>query len=100
MYDYETKYENSNAQLVIPAKISKDTEDRIKDYAKRVFKLLNLSQIARIDFFVRENEIYFNEVNTMPGFTNISMYPLLLIHDKIPYKEILNILIEGAKYLK
>lgn len=96
-YDFEAKYENDESTSKIPANVSKEIAEKIKEYATLIFKKLRLKSIARIDFFVSDNDIYFNEVNTMPGFTNISMYPMMLIHDGISYSEILDILIENAK---
>lgn len=96
-YDFEAKYENDESTTNIPANISKDIAEKIKEYSLEIFKKLRIKSIARIDFFVSDNNIYFNEVNTMPGFTNISMYPMMLIHDGISYSEILDILIENAK---
>lgn len=96
-YDFEAKYENDASTMNIPANISIENLEKIKEYAALIFKKLRLKSIARIDFFISDNNIYFNEVNTMPGFTNISMYPMILIHDGIIYSEILDILIENAK---
>lgn len=96
IYDYDSKYNNDSSYTKIPADISSDKINIIKEYAKKVFKILNLSSLSRIDFFVSNNKIYFNEVNTMPGFTNISMYPKMLIYDNISYNEIIKILIENA----
>lgn len=96
-YDFEAKYENEQSTTKIPANISEENKEKIKEYAKIIFKKLRLTSIARIDFFLSDNNIYFNEVNTMPGFTSISMYPMMLIHDGLNYSEILDILIENAK---
>lgn len=96
IYDYDSKYNNDNSYTKIPADISSDKINIIKEYAKKVFKVLNLSSLSRIDFFVSNEKIYFNEVNTMPGFTNISMYPKMLMHDGISYNKIIEILIESS----
>ena len=61
-----------------------------------IFKILNLNGLARIDFFVSENKVYFNEVNTMPGFTSVSMYPKMLMYDGMRYDEIISTLIENC----
>ncbi len=96
-YDFNAKYENNKSTVRIPADINKETIEKIREYAKEIFKTLRLNSIARVDFFVKDETIYFNEVNTMPGFTNISMYPMMLINDNIPYSQILDILINSAK---
>ena len=77
-YDYEAKYV-SDSNLYIPANISKELAKEITELSKKIFNILSLSTLARIDFLYDYNEekLYFNEVNTMPGFTDISMYPLL-----------------------
>ena len=61
-----------------------------------IFKILNLTSLARVDFFVTKEKIYFNEVNTMPGFTDISMYPKMLINDGFTYTEIIDTLVDNA----
>lgn len=96
IYSYDEKYNDSSNLPIIPAHILKEQEEKIKEYSKRIFKILNLSSLARIDFFVTDNNIFFNEVNTMPGFTNTSMYPKLLMYDDISYNKIIEILIENV----
>ena len=96
IYSYDEKYNDSSNLPIIPAHILKEQEEKIKEYSKRIFKILNLSSLARIDFFVTDNNIFFNEVNTMPGFTNTSMYPKLLMYDGISYNKIIEILIENV----
>ena len=69
----------------------------IQEYSKVIFRSFRLNQLARVDFFVTKDEnVYFNEVNTMPGFTDISMYPKMLIHDGYSYQEIIDVLIKNA----
>ncbi len=77
-YDFEAKYKD-NSEIIIPAKISYKLKKLIQSESKKIFKVLNLKDFARIDFlFDEENDtLYFNEVNTIPGFTNISMFPKL-----------------------
>lgn len=91
-YSYEAKYIDPNgADLNIPATIDDKTSAMVKSYAIAVYKALGCKGFARVDFFVTEtNEIYFNEINTLPGFTNISMYPKLFEASGIPYAELLN----------
>ena len=78
-YGYEEKYGSDKTELVIPAKITKECESRIRRYAKRIFVAAGCCGMCRADFFVTENgSVIFNEVNTVPGFTSGSMYPLLM----------------------
>lgn len=78
-YDYRAKYIDDSAELIIPADLEPEVQERLEDYAIRAFVALDLAGLARIDFFLEEgtNQIYLNEVNTLPGFTSISMYPSL-----------------------
>ncbi|MCP1146277.1 D-alanine--D-alanine ligase [Lysinibacillus endophyticus] len=96
-YDYDSKYKDGSTALVIPAEIPSDVEATMKDMAIRAFKILDCAGIVRSDFFVTDqNEIYINEVNTMPGFTPVSMYPLLWQHTGVSYPELIDTLIELA----
>ena len=94
-YDYESKY-ILDSKLIIPANINKELKKEIQDLSSKIFKILNLKNLSRIDFLYdyNNNKLYFNEVNTMPGFTDISMYPLLLKEKGIPIKELITNLIE------
>ena len=76
-YDYETKYITDSASLAMPAKIKPETVEKLQSYARKVYKILEVQGLARIDFFVSEDEreIYFNEINNLPGFTSISLFP-------------------------
>jgi len=79
-YTYDSKYDsNSTSQAVIPADIAPEIQEKLQRLAQRLFLILGLRGMARVDFFLdkQDGEIYFNEVNTIPGFTNISMYPKL-----------------------
>lgn len=101
-YDYNAKYENNQSYTVINPKIPRKIGFDIKKTAKRAFQVLNCSGLARVDFLYNEktNDLYLNEINTLPGFTNISMYPQLLIHDHISYSRLISILIENASTKK
>lgn len=78
-YDYDTKYKNSTASYYIPARISENESKQVREYAIRVFRALGCKGLSRVDFFVQsDGNIVFNEINTLPGFTNISMYPTLM----------------------
>lgn len=97
-YDYEAKYENKESKTIIPANIELDISNKIKDYAKTIFEILDLKGLARIDFFYdkENNKIYLNEINTLPGFTEISMFPKLIMNEGINYKDIISKLIDNA----
>jgi len=99
-YDYEAKYQvGDNSRVVIPAEnLSHETIERIREYAVRAFKCLDCAGLSRVDFFVHKTtgEIYINEINTLPGFTQISMYPKLWAQSGISYTELINKLIELA----
>lgn len=97
-YDFDAKYNNPDSKTVIPAPIPAEKEEEIRSLAKRVFKAVDGSGISRIDFFMdRESgKIIFNELNTLPGFTSISMYPMLWEEAGLPKKELIDELIELA----
>lgn len=97
-YSYEAKYLDENgASLQIPADIPETTTKKIQDLAIKVFKTLECEGLGRVDFFLKENgELLVIEINTIPGFTKISMYPLLWEASGISYSELINRLIELA----
>ena len=97
-YDYDAKYISDCARLHIPARIDEETSERVRDTAIRIFEAMGCRGFSRVDFFVTYsgNEIVFNEINTIPGFTSISMYPKLFAASGIPYPELLDDLIELA----
>ena len=97
-YNYETKYIDDKSELIIPAELDGDTTLQVRDMAVRAFTSLDGSGLARVDFFVHRDsgEITLNEVNTLPGFTPISMYPQLWANSGIPYPELIDRLIELA----
>ncbi|MBQ6164082.1 MAG: D-alanine--D-alanine ligase [Clostridia bacterium] len=95
-YDYDAKYV-SDSKLYIPARLDEKTMMRVRAEAIRVFRAMDATGFSRVDFFVTaENEIYFNEINTIPGFTSISMYPKLFEASGIPYPELIDRLLELA----
>lgn len=98
MYDYTTKYEDSATKTEIPASIDESISDKIRELAVRAFLACDCTGLARVDFFVENgtNEIYLNEINTLPGFTDISMYPMLWGATGITYSELLDRVIELA----
>lgn len=97
-YDYDSKYKNSESKTVIPAKIDTEISEKIRNMAVKAFKAVGGRGLSRVDFFVENgtDEIYINEINTMPGFTTISMYPKLWEHAGLNYSELLDKLIELA----
>ncbi len=95
-YDYKTKYENDSIVTNIDPQISDDTKDKLKEYCNKIFNILDLDNLARIDFLLDKDNIYLNEINTIPGFTDISMFPMLINKTGISYKEIITKLIENA----
>ena len=99
-YSYNAKYSNEESKIEIPADLPKDISEEIRKQAIKAFKAIDGKGLARVDFFVekKSNEIYINEINTMPGFTNISMYPKLFEKSGISYKELLDKLIKLALY--
>jgi len=97
-YDFEAKYKNKDSKTIIPAKINNKIKRQIKKYAEEIVKILEIKNFARIDFFydLDNKKIYLNEINTIPGFTEISMYPKLIMNKGFSYKEIITSLIENA----
>ncbi|MGD1703005.1 D-alanine--D-alanine ligase family protein [Dapis sp. BLCC M229] len=97
-YDYETKYTEGKADLFIPARVSEAIATKIKEMATQAFLAVDAAGLARVDFFYVEKtgEIFINEINTMPGFTATSMYPMLWEASGIPFDELVDILIQLA----
>jgi D-alanine-D-alanine ligase len=98
-YDYEDKYLSDGAQLMIPAPLTAAQSDTVRQLAIDVFQALRGEGLARVDFFFEENGRGFlcNEVNTMPGFTPISMYPKLWMATGVSYSELIDQLVELAR---
>lgn len=97
-YSYDAKYKNEESKTNIPASISDEKSKEIRDAAVKAFKAIDGKGLSRVDFFI-ENEtqkVYINEINTLPGFTNISMYPKLFEKSGIEYSQLLDRLIELA----
>lgn len=97
-YDYEAKYENAASKLLIPAALSEEKLNYIRELAVKIYKALDCAGMTRVDFLIdKENEeVYLNEVNTIPGFTSISMYPKMWEATGKPYSELISDLIELA----
>ena len=94
-YDYESKY-NLDSKTGIASNLDDNIINKIKEYAIRAFKALGAKNFSRVDFFLVDNNIFLNEINTLPGFTPISMYPKLLMHDGYRFKDIITILLENC----
>lgn len=97
-YDYNAKYIDNKSKILIPADLPKDVVEKIREYAVRAFKALDCSGLSRVDFFVHREtmDVFINEINTMPGFTDISMYPILWKEAGISYGELVEKLIDLA----
>ncbi|MGX7420497.1 D-alanine--D-alanine ligase [Carnobacterium gallinarum] len=96
-YDYDSKYINNDVKLQIPALLSDEVSSQLREYAAGAFEVLDGSGLSRCDFFVTANdEIFINEVNTMPGFTQFSMYPLLWENTGLGYGDLVEELIQLA----
>ncbi len=96
-YDYETKYVSDTASYYVPARISDELSDTIRTCAEKIYRTLDCAGLSRVDFFLDENDVlYFNEINTIPGFTPISMYPGLMGKCGYTYASLIEKLIENA----
>jgi D-alanine-D-alanine ligase len=100
-YDYEDKYADGKAELVIPAKLPKEKVDEIRRLAAGAYRAVGATGFARVDFFLERgtNRLYVNEINTIPGFTSISMYPKLWEATELKYSRLIERLIDlGIEY--
>jgi D-alanine-D-alanine ligase len=97
-YDYTAKYLEEGTKLLIPAPLAKKQAAKFQEYAVRAFRAIDGTGMARCDFFLesRTGKIYVNELNTIPGFTSISMYPKMWEASGLPYPELIDVLIELA----
>lgn len=97
-YDYEAKYILGDSELIIPAKLPEDIVAKVQDLAVKAFKAVDCAGLARVDFFVDvdHQQIYLNEINTIPGFTRISMYPKLWEATGISYEALIDRLLQLA----
>lgn len=91
-YDYEAKYLDDNGyEIKIPADLDKDTETKVRETALKTFKILECEGLSRVDVFVtKDNDVIVNEINTLPGFTSISMYPMLWKASGIEYTDLIS----------
>ena len=97
-YSYDAKYNSPGSTLIIPAELPVQTAETARNAAVTVYKALGCAGLSRVDFFVRRDsgEVVFNEINTIPGFTSISMYPMLFEASGIPYPELIDSLVTLA----
>jgi D-alanine-D-alanine ligase len=95
-YDYEAKYAPGGMELVVPARISDAARERVRELAVTAFRLAGCSGLARADFFVDGEDVLLNELNTMPGFTQTSVYGKLWDHSGVPYPELCDRLVRIA----
>ena len=97
-YDYEAKYVTDTSTSYIPARISEETQEQVRELAVKGYKAIGCQGMSRVDFFVcfDDERIVFNEINTLPGFTSISMYPKLFAASGIPYSELIDQLLQLA----
>ena len=98
-YSYAAKYEDEDgARIIIPAPISAEMQTKVQQVVKKIFAVLECEGMARVDLFLEKdtNHIYFNEVNTLPGFTEISMYPKLIVASGVSYQNLLTHLVDLA----
>lgn len=97
-YDYEAKYQGEGSKILIPAALNEEKLQEIKELALKIYRILDCAGMARVDFLVDKNteDIYLNEVNTIPGFTKISMYPKMWNSSGKSYKRLIDELIELA----
>lgn len=97
-YDYQAKYIDDRSELIVPVSLGKKLENRVQDYAVRAFSAVEASGLGRVDFFLLEDDtIIVNEINTIPGFTSISMYPKLWEASGLPYRTLVTRLLDIAE---
>ncbi len=94
-YDYNAKYVQ-NSETIIPNDLPSDIVQSIIDYSSKIFVGMNIKDYARIDFFYDGSSVFVNEINTIPGFTKISMFPKLMEHENISYTDLISILINNS----
>jgi D-alanine-D-alanine ligase len=97
-YDYRAKYIDGKSEMRIPAELPAETAEEVRRLAVRCFRAIDCSGLARVDFFIRKDDhrVLVNEINTMPGFTQFSMYAKLWEHTGISYPELIDRLIQLA----
>lgn len=96
-YDYDTKYKTDTSRCYIPARVSVESRETVRRLAAKIFRALGCRGLSRVDFFVcPDGKVIFNEINTLPGFTPISMYPKMMMHEGMTYSEVIDRLLALA----
>ena len=97
-YDYDAKYVTDTSVAYIPARIPEEVAEQVREYAVKLYSAVGSQGLSRVDFFVtyEENRVVFNEINSLPGFTSISMYPKLFAASGIPYNDLIDQLLQLA----
>ncbi len=97
-YSYEAKYHDDRSRTIVPADIPQETSERIRKLALQAYKACDLAGLARVDFFIDKTSgnVFINELNTIPGFTGISMFPMLWKASGVPNRELVEKLVEFA----
>lgn len=95
-YDYDAKYNNAESKTEVNPDLGEGVEEQVRDYAVRIFNAVDGNGLARVDFFLDKDGVVFNEINTLPGFTAISMYPMLWENKGIEKKELIQKIIDTA----
>ncbi|MBQ8640969.1 MAG: D-alanine--D-alanine ligase [Clostridia bacterium] len=95
-YDYETKYITDVSGYYLPARLTPEETETVREYAKTIFRTLDCRVYSRVDFFITDTGFVFNEINTIPGFTPISMYPKMMIHSGMTYAELIDRMLAAA----
>ena len=98
-YDYDAKYVTDTSTAYIPARMPEDVQEQVREAAVKVYSVIGCQGLSRVDFFVtyEDNRVVFNEINTLPGFTSISMYPKLFAASGIPYRQLIDLLLQLAQ---
>ncbi len=101
-YSYEAKYNNSESKTVLSPDIPQGINEKVREYAEAIFRVLGCNGLSRVDFFLEHNtnRVVFNEINTLPGFTEISMYPMMMGAVGFPIDKLMDALIESADIQK
>lgn len=101
-YSYEAKYNNADSKTVLSPDLPEGINETIRDYAEAIFRILGCNGLSRVDFFLEKgtDRVVFNEINTLPGFTAISMYPMMMDAVGYPIENLMDELIEGADIKK
>lgn len=95
-YDYQAKYKDETTKLIIPAELDDEIIKKVQDMAIKAFEIIDGKGLARVDFFLKGEDVYINEINTIPGFTKYSMYPKLWEASGLKYPDLIDELVEIA----